>query len=637
MGVETPDFAAGVAGGKGQRPWPLSVYIVGFVAVFVLAAGAGLGVLAGAGQLSDGLLILTLAGLVVFAASALVFYRRIARPVADLSAVVQAAMANLPPGPIVMTGSAEVSSLVHNINHMIAKTRAEVESAARLAAIVESSSDAIIGKTLDGTITDWNSGAEEQYGYAPGEIIGRSIAQLTTPDRRAELAPILQRVRRGERIEQFETKRRCKDGTIIDVSVSVSPIRDAGGAVTGAASVARNITERARLEAGRRALERHLQQIQRVESLGQLAAGVAHDFNNLLAIIMNYAGFVAQETAGNPAVQADIEQIQEAAQRAARIARQLLIVGRRDTAQPAALALNTVVTDTRSLLSSTIGAGVEIMVALAADPLTIKADHGQVEQVLLNLTVNARDAMPHGGTLTITTGLAELDEDSGRRLSPPVGPGRYVELAVSDTGTGMSAETAARIFEPFFTTKPLGQGTGLGLATVYAAVTAAGGGISVDTEEGGGTTFRVLYPAVAAQAPAMPDAEAPRARGTGQTILVVDDEPPVLKLTSRILRQNGYATLEAGTFEEALSLASAQDLQLLLTDSVMPRMSGPTLAERIGRLRPGLAVLYMSGYSEEALRPQRAPGDAAEYIQKPFTSQALLEKVHAVLDPPLSA
>ena len=512
--------------------------------------------------------------------------------------------------------------------------RREFELASRLAAIVESSGDAIIGATLDGVVTSWNAGAEHMYGYAPDEMVGRNVSELILPDRAGELTPVFERTRRGLRVEQFETKRLHKDGSTIDVSIVVSPVRDAGGAVVGASAVIRNMTERNRAEADRRMLEGQLHQSERLESLGQLAGGIAHDFNNLLAAIMNYAEFVAEETADKPAVRADAEQIQAAAQSAARLTRQLLIFSRREATQTEALDLSAIVAGIHHLLSRSIGAHIELRVEPGVSLPAIEADRGQVEQVLLNLAINSRDAMPEGGTLTIETSLAELGEDHAR-LQPDVSPGRYVELAVSDTGTGMSAKVAARIFEPFFSTKPQDQGTGLGLSTVYGIVAQAGGGMSVCSEEGSGTTFRLYFPAAAAPAtPATPASAVPDARGNGETILVVEDEPAVLEVTSRILRHNGYAILEAGTFEEALSLAASRDFQLLLTDSVMPRMSGRTLAERVVELKPGLPVLYMSGYSEGTPSPQRASGEAAAFVPKPFTRVTLLEKVHAALNTP---
>jgi len=398
MGVGRGDSGVVADGSRGKRrSLSIRAWVVGFVSVFVLASGSGLAGLAVANQLSGWLLALTLGGLVVFLAAALVFYRRIARPIAELSAEVGAAITHTPTGPIAVTGPPEVASLAHDINQMIAKAGADFEATSRLAAIVESSADAIISKTLDGVITSWNAGAEHQYGYASDEIIGRSMFELIPLDRSGELMPILERVRQGERIEHLQTKRRRKDGTILDVSLSISPVRDASGAVVGAATVARNETERVRLEADRRALEHQLGQIERLEGLGRLAGGVAHDFNNLLAIILNYAVFVAQETVDKPTVRADIERIQAAAERAARITRQLLIVGRRQLTEPEVLGLNALVTDYRDLLASAVGVAIEIRVDPAADLPSIVVDRGQVEQVLLNLAVNARDASPGAG------------------------------------------------------------------------------------------------------------------------------------------------------------------------------------------------------------------------------------------------
>ena len=422
--------------------------------------------------------------------------------------------------------------------------------ASRLAAIVESSADAIIGKTLDGTITSWNAGAEHMYGYAAAEVVGRNVSVIIPLDQAGELATILDRLGRGDRIEHFETQRRCKDGRVLDVSVSISPIRDVGGAVVGASTVARDVTERNLAEAERHAIAQERHQSERLRTLGQLAGGIAHDFNNLLAAILSYSGFVAAASADRPAVRADAEQIEAAAKRAARLTRQLLIFSRQDCAETEVLDLNVIVADMRRLLSTStrsvnIETDIELQVCPVAHLAVIAGDRGQVEQVLLNLAVNARDAMPQGGTLTIGTRAAELDE-AYAALHSGISPGPYVELSVSDTGTGMSAEVASRIFEPFFTTKPVGDGTGLGLATVHSIVTEAGGSMSVDSEEGAGTTFRLCFPAVSATAPAAQTGAAPGVAGRGTTILVVDDEAPVLEATSRILRQDGYAILAAG-------------------------------------------------------------------------------------------
>jgi two-component system cell cycle sensor histidine kinase/response regulator CckA len=507
----------------------------------------------------------------------------------------------------------------------------EFNALSRLAAIVESSGDAILSKTLEGVITSWNAGAAHMYGYAPDEMVGHSISELIPPDRAGELEAILDRLRRGEQVEHFETKRRRKDGSIIDVSVRISPVRDSSGAVVEASTVARDVTDRNRIDAERLELVRKLHQSERLDTLGRLAAGVAHDFNNLLSAIMNYAGFVAEETAGLPGVRHDAEQIQAAARRAAELTRQLLIFARQEETQPEMLDLSAIITGLRDLVRTSIGAGIELRVAPAADLGTVMADRGQMERVVLNLAVNARDAMPEGGTLTIATGVTELGGEYAR-LYPGARPGRYAELTVSDTGTGIPADVAARMFEPFYTTKRAGEGTGLGLSTVYGIVTRAGGTIGVDSAEGAGTTFRVYLPCTGAPAPAAPQHAAPGSGRQGGTILIVDDEPAMLEVASRILRKDGYATLEAGTCEEALALASSADFQLLLTDSVMPGMSGPTLAEHIAGLRPGLPVLHMSGNSAGVLSQDRIRDGELAFVQKPFNAHDLLEKVSAALD-----
>jgi PAS domain S-box-containing protein len=500
------------------------------------------------------------------------------------------------------------------------------ELKSRLAAIVESSTDAIISATLDGVITAWNAGAVDMYGYTADEVLGRNVSRLFPPGRADELVSIFDRLRQGERVQHFETQRVRKDGTIIDVSVSVSPIRDASGSLVGAANVTRDISQSKREEARRR-------QSERMETVGQLAGGIAHDFNNLLGVIVGYADLVATATADDPAVRADVQQIQAAAERAAGLTKELLIFSRREPTQPEKIDLNVILADMRDLLSASVGSHVTVRFQTAADLPPVAADRGQMEQLLLNLAVNARDAMPQGGTLTITTGQAQ----PARRRSaagPGAGPGKYVELTVGDTGCGMSAEVRRRAFEPFFSTKPLGQGTGLGLSAVYGIVAQAGGSISIDSEEHMGTTMHIYWPAIPAPAPAPPPAPpAPAVRGSGQTILVVDDEPAVLAVTARILRSHGYRTVEASTCDEALSLLSSCDCQLMVTDSVMPGMAGPELARHALERKPGLRVLHMSGSTAGLLDPDRVFSGDATFIQKPFTSLALLRKVRRALEP----
>jgi two-component system, cell cycle sensor histidine kinase and response regulator CckA len=509
-----------------------------------------------------------------------------------------------------------------------AVAKEEFDRASRWEAICEWSADAIIGWTTDGIVTNWNSGAAEMYGYAADEIVGRPVTALLLPERTGEFAPILNRLVRGEHVEIFDTKARRKDGSTVDIALSLSPIRSQGGVVTGVSSVARDITERNRAEAERLALQRQLQEAERLETLGRLAGGVAHDFNNVIGAITNFAEFIADDSHDRPAVRADAEQIQAATQRAAALSRQLLIFTQRDVTQPEALDLNVVIAEIRDLLSASVGSYVDLRIEAAADLPAIRADRGKVGQILLNLAVNGRDAISQNGTLTIGTGVFELD-GGDPRLRSGVSPGRYVELTVSDTGDGMSAEVAAHIFEPLFTTKPTGKGTGLGLSTVQAIVEEAGGIVTVDSEEGAGTTFRLYFPALDVAVDS-PD-DAPDDRPHQATILVVDDEPALLEVTGRILRKNGYTTLQARTYGQALSLASSHDFQLLLTDSVMPGMTGNTLAELITEMKPGTPVLHMSGYTAGVLDPERIRDGELPFIQKPFTAPELLRKVDSVL------
>jgi signal transduction histidine kinase len=394
------------------------------------------------------------------------------------------------------------------------------------------------------------------------------------------------------------------------------------------------IRHRLEAQAAQQRLENRLHQAERLESLGQLAGGVAHDFNNLLAVILNCAAFVAEATVGNDPVRADVEQIRAAAERAAALTRQLLIFGRREQARLEALDLSLITADLQGLLARSIGENITLIVHPERGLPAVHADRGQIEQVLVNLAVNARDAMPDGGTLTIETSLAQLGDEEAL-LHPKVRPGRFVALSVSDTGLGMSPDVVRRIFEPFFTTKPTGKGTGLGLATVHGIVTAAGGSLSVDSQQGAGTTIHAFFPAADEEAP--PPAAPPTAaltRGTGETILIVENEPAVLEVTARMLLRNGYQVHAASSGAHALALASQYEFDLLLTDQVMPEVSGSELAQRIRQVRPEAGVLFMSGYSPNVPGPRNAPAEGTMLLRKPFTEQTLLESIHAVLTAP---
>ena len=384
-------------------------------------------------------------------------------------------------------------------------------------------------------------------------------------------------------------------------------------------------------DAERLSLQNRLHQSQRLESVGQLAGGVAHDFNNLLGVILNYAAFV-EARSEDEQVKADIQQVIQAAGRAADLTKQLLIFARRETVQRRPIVLNDIVTEISTMLSRSLGEHINVVVRTHADSPTFLADRGQVEQVLVNLAVNARDAMAGGGTLMIETGAIVVDEPYAQS-HPGLEPGRYAILTVSDTGEGMAPDVLAHIFEPFFTTKQPGRGTGLGLSTVYGIATEAGGAVSVYSEPSIGTTFRVYFPAVEDAAPADDTVAepAPPARGQGETILVVEDQPAVLRLTCRILAANGYRPLAAPGPDVALQLAAEHDYHVLLTDLLMPDMSGRDLVERIEAVRPGRPVLFMSGYGEELLGSQRMIPEGASFLQKPFTEETLLAKVQAII------
>jgi PAS domain S-box-containing protein len=642
-----------------------------------------------------------------------------------------------------------------------------LEAESLLASIVRSSHDAIFSVSMDGLVTSWNSMAETLFGYPAAEIVGRQVATLWPEGRHGTEQRVLTRVSRGERVERFRTQRLRRDGTVVTVSQSLSPISDADGAIIGVTSMCRDIGERERAEAkfvglleaapdailgvngqgeivllnaeaertfgysrrelvgqhievlvpdvvrglhtkhreqymedprrrpmgagrqltGRRKdgsefpadislssvrtedgvlvatvirdvtdrlealaererlkaqaerqrLESRLQQTQRLESLGQLAGGVAHDFNNLLAVIVNYSAFVAEEiemaAVSDPerwhTVARDMQQIQRATDRGIALTHQLLAFGRREVVRPRVLSLNAVVKNVEELLVRSIGEHVQLATELAPGLWPVKADPGQLEQVLVNLAVNARDAMPGGGTLTIDT------SNFGESAPGALTPGRFVRMGVRDTGMGMPKDVIARAFEPFYTTKPKGEGTGLGLATVYGIVKQAGGDVHINSEPGRGTTFSVLLP-VTEEAP-VDAVEAPATGplpGRGETVLVVEDEPAIREVTRRILGRNGYHVLMTETPLDALEQAGRHDgeIDLLLTDVVMPKMLGKDVAERVRALRPSVKVLYMSGYARPVLANSGTLEPGVTLLEKPFSEVVLLSAVRQVLD-----
>ena len=402
--------------------------------------------------------------------------------------------------------------------------------------------------------------------------------------------------------------------------------------------------EKKEAEAERRRLEGQLNQSQRMESLGQLAGGVAHDFNNLLAVIMNYASFVAEEltsAAESPTGSKwegplnDIEQIQLAAERASLLTHQLLSFARREVVQARALSLNSAITRLELILRRTIGEQVELAVSLGDNLPMVMADPGQIEQIVLNLAINARDAMPAGGTLSIDTSTREVSENEGF-VGGPI-PGIYACVRVSDSGGGMSPKVRDRAFEPFFTTKPRGEGSGLGLATVYGIVSQSGGYTRIYSDEGVGTAISILLPAAHQDAARE---ELDHLSGSSkpivgtETILVVDDEEALREVTRRILTRNGYTVVTASSGSAAIEIARSHvgPLDLLLTDVIMPVMPGPTVAKEVKLLRPGIRVLYMSGHAQPVLEAEAVLGTEFQMVEKPFDQIMLLENVRNILN-----
>jgi PAS domain S-box-containing protein len=507
------------------------------------------------------------------------------------------------------------------------------QTRALLAAIVQSSNDAIISKRLDGTITSWNPAAERLFGYTAEEALGKPIALVVPLDRRDEERSIIDRVSAGERIEHYETVRLRKDGSMVEVAISVSPILDAVGDVVGASKTARDLTAQRRTDETLRLTEEQLRQSQKMEAVGRLAGGVAHDFNNVLSVILSYAEMLLADMKPGEPMRADIEEIHSAGKRATDLTRQLLMFSRQQVLAPKVLDLNDVLTSMDKMLQRILGADVDL-VSLPTQPLgRVRADPSNIEQVIMNLVVNARDAMPRGGKLTMETANVVLDE-AYAKAHLGVKPGPHVMLAVTDTGTGIDKATLARIFEPFFTTKESGKGTGLGLATVFGVVQQSGGSVWVYSEVGRGTTFKVYLPRVDAAVEAVGDTVPPTTLRGSETILLVEDDDQVRVVARGILRRSGYHVIEARNAGEALlhSEKHPTTIHLLLSDVVMPQMSGPELAKRLASARPDMKVLCMSGYTDDSIVRHGVLEAHIAYLQKPITPEALTTRVREVLD-----
>jgi len=497
----------------------------------------------------------------------------------------------------------------------------------RLALIVDSSQDAIIGKNLDGIVTHWNKGAEHIYGYTAEEVIGKSIAILAPPERADEIPQILETVRGGKSVEHFESVRLTKDGRRLNVSITVSPIRDAEGKIVGASTIARDITAQKRAED-------QLRQSQKMEAVGRLAGGIAHDFNNILGIITACTELLQGRIKPGSVPPEYLDNIREAAKRGATLTRQLLVFSRRQSTQTEMLDVNERLRELSKLLRPLMGDDVEVSLQARSTSAIVELDPSHLDQVVVNLAVNARDAMPNGGKLIVETAAVDFDEAFARQ-HPPMSAGSYVMLAISDKGCGMDQATLTRIFEPFFTTKELGKGTGLGLATVYGIVQQSRGYIFVYSEPGHGTTFKIYLPSAAHKLEVSQEtlAEDVAPRCEDATILLVEDDAMMRNLAKQLLVEHGYAVVEAKDGASALEYLSdgRNGIDLLLTDVVMPGMSGPDLALRVMKSHPETKVVYMSGYTGELLSNGHGLNDGIALLEKPFTRATLLKTIHAAL------
>jgi two-component system cell cycle sensor histidine kinase/response regulator CckA len=486
----------------------------------------------------------------------------------------------------------------------------------------------------------WSAETHRIYGVPMGQFDGSFDAFLTFvhPDDREMVMQAGARAA-AQKCLPYHLEHRIvlRDGRVRWVHERASVVCDPQGRALRMVGTVQDVT-------ARRLLEEQLRQSQKMEAIGRLAGGIAHDLNNTLTAIAGYAELALTEVAGDHPARADVEEIRRAAERAGAVTRQLLAFSRKQTLEPRVFDLNETITSIARLLSRLLGGDVHVQVRLATDPLHVLGDPRQIEQAVINLAVNARDAMPGGGQLVLTTSFEDVDEEMAR-ASLPMAPGRYVVLRVTDTGHGMSSDTQSQIFEPFFTTKDVGKGTGLGLSMVYGTVKQIGGFIFVESEIDHGTTFRLYFPPsvappAAEPSPAEPTPGAPapepsrKKRVPGQeTLLIAEDEPAVRKLVASALRNDGYQLLLASSAEEALVMADAHNgtIDLLLTDAMMPGKSGLELASLLAETRPGLPVIVMSGYTQEDLSVSGF-SQPIGLLQKPFTPKELRRRIREVLD-----
>jgi two-component system, cell cycle sensor histidine kinase and response regulator CckA len=501
-------------------------------------------------------------------------------------------------------------------------------SEARHRSLVESAVYGMYRSSVDGKFLNVNPALVKMLGYASSEeLLGVDMARDIYVDR-DQRAAVIHAYSESGCLESCELLWKRKDGRPITVRLSGNAFKNDSGGILGFEMIAEDVSER-------RTLEEQLRQSQKMEAVGRLAGGIAHDFNNLLTVIKGYSELMLDELSSADPHRMEVDEIKKAADRAATLTRQLLAFSRQQVLAPKVLDLNAVVSNMDKLLHRLLGEDIDLFTVLEPGLGRVKADPGQVEQVIMNLAVNARDAMPHGGKLTVETSNIDLD-DNYARDHVAVKPGSYVMIAVTDTGTGMTDKVKSRIFEPFFTTKEVGKGTGLGLSTVYGIVKQSGGYVWVYSEVGIGSTFKVYLPCVDAPAELPPSQTRQPARHGSETVLLVEDEDGVRALMRQVLHKHGYNVLESRHGGEALLMCERHQgkIDLLLTDVVLEQMSGRELAERLLKVRPEMKVLYVSGYADDAIVHHGVLTEGMAFLQKPFTTESLARKVRYVLDGP---
>ena len=541
-------------------------------------------------------------------------------------------LAALPPVWSFALAGAALAAIAWWVAGALRRARAVREELASWRMVEDLLPVALVRADPAGRVTGWNPAATRIFGYRAEEMLGSSVDLLDASEGAGLRASMARAREDGHWIGELSARRR--DGGRVRCESVLVGHRAEDGSLLEQIALHQDVTRLYTGEESRRRLEEQLRQSQKMEAVGQLAGGIAHDFNNLLTSILGYAEILGRHFEPDSEHLGDLAELERAGRRAASLTRQLLSFSREQSTRAAAVDVVRVVADLVQLLRPTLGESLELAVRAEVDAAWVLADRTELEQVLVNLALNARDAMPLGGALTVTTEVTRLPLEE---LAEPRGlaAGEYVVLRVEDEGRGMAEETRARIFEPFFTTKDHGKGTGLGLSTVQGIVERCGGVIRVESALGEGTTFEVWLPRVEPELAVVAPSDAPPLIAGGTTILVVEDEPLVRRLVCSGLREAGYVVLEAQNGAEArrLSAAHSGSIEVLVTDVVMPGEGGVELATHLVATRPDLRVLYISGYTEDAILPHGVPTDGASFLQKPFTSAALQARIHGLLHP----